>query len=691
MTDAPMLEAEKAKQPSVQARAIGDPMYDAPQVAGARGGLLWWAADYADAVPPWTYFPAMRDRALRVFARGREPILKGGLYNMRTRAENIAFQVEGPLRAKKYALEVMQKCAAGGGLKRLIGLTIRDYLTQDNGMFWELCYTGNPVRPVRPVDRLIAPYIMPLDSAQCWRTFDPEFPVVYVNPLNGEFRKLHATRVYMASSDEQPDELARGIGYCGVSRALEYSAFMRSVLQYKNEKISGQFDRALLLLSGASIENVVEASQAAKRSAVAKGATTYMGVPVLARTQQDSIKAQLIDFASLPDKFDTQADITMYVYTLALAFGVDAREFWPSTSSGATKADASIQHLKSQGKGIADLITAIENGLRFALPDTLEVGADYTDDEQDELRSRINNTRSATYSAMMASGLIDRDEARAHAVKEGLLEVELLTERTEEVVDADPVTEATPLQAENVTANVEAGETPAPPDETRVDLVTATRAFKVLDQHDLRAALFTQTLSVMLEAVSGHKDYDTARAQLTRNMVNAEFDADSPTDAAKLAFARQFRQQLLAAGELAYLAGMRDGGVIRPVIGAEDRRRLNGWLASQSDYIEKYTDNLFAAGEDYNRENHADMWANKSLYEAWYLGFEVGARGKKVKWIYNPLKEHCEDCLRYNGQVHTLEAWSARGIRPRSGALKCGGYHCGCNLEITDDPIGGNF
>ena len=42
------------------------------------------------------------------------------------------------------------------------------------------------------------------------------------------------------------------------------------------------------------------------------------------------IDAKLTSFASLPEGFDKEKTITLYVYTLSLDFGVDVREFWPS-------------------------------------------------------------------------------------------------------------------------------------------------------------------------------------------------------------------------------------------------------------------------------------------------------------------------------------------------------------------------
>lgn len=54
------------------------------------------------------------------------------------------------------------------------------------------------------------------------------------------------------------------------------------------------------------------------------------------------------------------------------------------------------------------------------------------------------------------------------------------------------------------------------------------------------------------------------------------------------------------------------------------------------------------------------------------------------QWIYDPAKEHCNDCIEMNGKVKTGAEWLQQrretGIFPKSDALECRGYYCGCRL-----------
>lgn len=62
-----------------------------------------------------------------------------------------------------------------------------------------------------------------------------------------------------------------------------------------------------------------------------------------------------------------------------------------------------------------------------------------------------------------------------------------------------------------------------------------------------------------------------------------------------------------------------------------------------------------------------------------------------VGWQYGPT-DHCEDCVRLNGQVHTRKAWRESGWHPRAFHLACHGYWCQCRWTFghtADEETGG--
>ena len=82
----------------------------------------------------------------------------------------------------------------------------------------------------------------------------------------------------------------------------------------------------------------------------------------------------------------------------------------------------------------------------------------------------------------------------------------------------------------------------------------------------------------------------------------------------------------------------------------------------------------------------AELWINK--YDAVKaLAQRIACRDQKLAWVYNPRKEHCEDCLNLHGRVYRASVWDRYGIAPQSPGLACGGWRCGCRFVVTDDPV----
>lgn len=62
-----------------------------------------------------------------------------------------------------------------------------------------------------------------------------------------------------------------------------------------------------------------------------------------------------------------------------------------------------------------------------------------------------------------------------------------------------------------------------------------------------------------------------------------------------------------------------------------------------------------------------------------------------LRWNFSFLKEHCGDCVRLNGQVHTASEWRNSGWYPRSFGLECHGVHCGCFFTEVAGPSQGGY
>lgn len=377
-------------------------------------------------VPGWSIFPARRDQYLRRFWK-TEPLIAGAIYAIESRIKSLPYEVSSIYSSrKKYFENLLENAQFGEGFSSLVGRTLVDLLTQDNGAFWELIGAG------RPEGRLVGPVkgVAHLDSSRCWRTFDPTYPVIYVDPVDGSYHRLHYTRVIRMSQMTQPHELARGIGFCAVSRVLGAVQTMKAIQTYKREKVTGSHS-GIGYGNGFRNNQFREAIQAAEYESQAEGFTMWKKIPFILNPDSNAeITLQVLSLASLPDGWDEEKDTTLYVYSLALGFGVDVREFWPATSSGATKADASLQHLKARGKGLAELIRTIEHAVKKVFPadGSVTMEFDYTDDEEDIAVAQLHRHEVDTYAELVNMKAITPEEARKMSISKGILDTRIVPE-----------------------------------------------------------------------------------------------------------------------------------------------------------------------------------------------------------------------------------------------------------------------
>lgn len=419
--------AEKAipdngSKQSIQARATKSPYGDIVPGFGFDTMLVSIAQAF-DEIPAWSIYPQVRDKFLRNFYRASDGALSSAIFTMQSKLGSLAYKINAPgPRSKKRFSDLLGYSEFGEGFASLLKFTATDLYTQDNGWFWELIGSGKADRPLKgPVLQ-----IAHLDSANCWRTFDPEFPVLYVNPYTGEYHKIHDSRIVMGSSFPQSEELARGTGFCAVSRALRWAQYARDLIVYKHEKSSGRFTRAIGWGGGYTPQQFDNALLQAAEKNDASGFTRFSQIPFLL-TMKDNPSLNLLDLASLPDGFDSLTEQNLWIYCLAFAFGVDAREFWPATASGATKADASIQNMKAQGKGFAEDVKSIEHKINWKIfPDGTSLEFDNKDDEQDQRVATLHQTYSMNVKLMQEAGDITAPEGRAILISQGVIDPEVI-------------------------------------------------------------------------------------------------------------------------------------------------------------------------------------------------------------------------------------------------------------------------
>lgn len=360
---------------------------------------MFWFGGHTDEVPVW--WSEHRELWLSEFwQKPGNDILQGAISSMVKKFKSMTWVLEGPERVANRYQPVIAESEFGKGWSTLLTKTLTDYFTHDKGAFWELIGRGDPLGPIEEPGVL---GIAHLDSSLCQLTGDPIYPVLFNNTKTGLSHKLHATRVVHLVDMESPNEHMNGVGWCATSRVIASSSVLLKLARYKNEKLSDLPPAGMLLLNNIMPAQWEDTNANYKRERRRLGQELWTNMLVLMGLDPaQPVTAEFLSFAALPDQFNELEATNIYVNIVALAFGIDVREFWPmSQGSLGTGKESEIQAQKAKGKGVGDIISTLERAINWkVLPPTVTFKFDFQDDEQDLTAANINDTKTKTIMSM---------------------------------------------------------------------------------------------------------------------------------------------------------------------------------------------------------------------------------------------------------------------------------------------------
>ena len=394
-----------------------------------QAGLFWLLASTGGIVSPW--WSKRRDMDLREFWRKCDHF-SGAVYSIAAKLASVPFRIEPRdpavkthwAQAEEYQMALEERSDFGHGWISLIGKSLQDLWTQDNGMFWEIIGAGDPAGPIKGP----AVGVAYLDASRCTRTGDPEYPVIFEDTDSKRYR-LHYTRVGHYTQLPSPSVEMNGVGTCWLSRCISIAQNFADILQYQQEKLGSRPLRGIIYGGGAKGNLISEAVEAANEAADNAGQARFSRFPVV-MNEYGEMTLDVLDLASLPDGFDYQTSITLGMYAIALAGGFPPRWLWPASVTGATKADAMYQHLAGAMSGAGQTLTAIRTilggsvrGKRHSmgkfLPSHLRMVFDFQDDMADQMSAEIRALRSERHERDVAVELITIRVAREQMLADG--------------------------------------------------------------------------------------------------------------------------------------------------------------------------------------------------------------------------------------------------------------------------------
>lgn len=379
---------------------------------------LSWADDARDLIPP--YWSKSRDVALRTF--WKQPgagHLSSAVYNAQAKLLGIPFKivprdpsvVSHVEQAENSEQRIRLVSEFGKGFKTTMSKWFEDYLSQDNGAFMEVLGNGDISQGIKG-----APLgVRHLDAARCTRTKDPIYPVIYQDE-DGEEYKFHFSRVIYSSQMPSADSKYNGVGYCAVSRAIDVAQTLIDMNIYKREKLGSRPHSRLYVGKGISANDIMSAFRMADTAMDQSGYKRFSRNVAIGSEDNRDIEIDAIDLTSM-DQFDEGKSVPLGMKAIALAFGMNVDELWPSGSGGEGSKKTGV---RARGK-LPDQVTSfLKDEFEFKLlPPHLKFVFDFQDDDEDQQAAVIRDIRARSRERNMYGGTTIAQTERRVMLRDG--------------------------------------------------------------------------------------------------------------------------------------------------------------------------------------------------------------------------------------------------------------------------------
>lgn len=683
---------------------------------GAWGGSFWAEYSRNPILAPWG--TRRREKELRnLYRHDDSTMIRGAFASIAKIISSTPWEITGPettsAEAAKYYRymakaaqlpaaadsarpdiaywqELFRNADFGRGWTSLCEKMVTDYLRQDGGAFIEVIAPGDPkAEPSGAISGLSV-----LDSLRCWPTGDPEYPVVYWN-RKAEYHLIHRSRVLQFQDMPDSDEMIPGYGMSALSRAVAIA--YREILM--NRYIAAQLDDkpppGMIGASGINDATMQRALQTYRRDQNGSDVSPEWGRLMWIYPTDPSIplKLEVVQFSKPPEKFDWKVYTELDVDLLALAIGVDRQDLWQLTGGNiGSKGQSETMAQKARGKTIGLLRSEMERKFNDLLPPEFEFKWKYKDTQEELERAQIAQTWAGVATSM--GSVMSPDEQRNLLANQSEEIKEVITDENGKILsvgDGDVQTAQQIADDAAAAHALELASTPKPmPDGSPASANGSGTGQPVPKRPRMAANMGGQSNgnSAQKAFQSTILDFENAFADLVKARIDGTINGQR--------FGILARAQLRSYGLQAFRDGLEDGGVQTVSDGGapiplelDEQATFNAWLVEQSAYVTAFGKTL-TKGDAPNADDKASLWANKSLKPIYLEGLASADKNGVYEWVVGDT-EHCEDCLRLNGQVHRYRNFISRGWIPQSDKLACKGFQCQCKLVKTSKPVNGAY
>ena len=687
-----------------------------------RSSFIMRFSQYDTIIP--AYWSVERDHFLRAFWT-EESTLSSAIYSIASRNAAFGWELSGKKEDVEYAQKLLQFADFGGGWQQLITKTTTDYLTTDNGAFWEIIrpakvkIDGVPYEVVtdtwrgseknmhyikdgvayelgdKAYDIYDSPLDLPigiahLDSGRVTRTGDKEIPYIYRDE-DGVEHRLRWWQVISFVDMPSPVAEMNGVGFSAVSRAFRYAHITQSMSIYKDEKLSGRFNRSIHITNAdPDVLNDQIAQVIADNDN--RGLIRY-SQPIVATTFDPTTipSVATIDLASIPDGFTEESTMDWYIAILALALGVDYSFLAPLPGKGlGTASQSETMARQARGKSSRLFMDMITSSINFKgiLPASVQFQFKERDTQQEAEEESSKQSRAKTRQLMIANGEISPQISRQLANDSG----DLPTKYLEAMGEEDMIPGIIAKDDENVSAMDEVMSEKSKNARKRILRANENEILQ-RKQQLLSKKSFVERLKNVTRKASAQKQIGIENEEIARAVEIYEQDYQALIEKAPTIERSEFEEllaSLIAMTMMAIFYAL--SGKTRSAFEENDFDYLEEQLTFNLDAVGNAADAVYGEGMP---DSMLELWLG-SMAAVGFVALLSNPEKQEDKMMWSlGQTEHCATCLALDGQVHTVSEWKDSGFRPRctSCGLLCKGFRCGCNLEEVPAgmPSSGSF
>jgi hypothetical protein len=290
---------------------------------------------------------------------------------------------------------------------------VRDYVTTDNGEFWEIVRASGA-----PGSRVLG--LMHLDTIRCTRTGDDQIPLVYLD-LKGRWHELRDHEVILLGDMPSASAELFGVGLCAASRCYSAIYKLDALATYFNEKITGGKANEIEFVNGVSEKTLTSALATAESDNVEHGFIVYKGKIIIPVYGENPVSGYRVPIKGVPDGFDHKVEVDLAILEYANAIGLDLQDVQPLSGQGlGTGKQSEVQMEKAKGKGLFARAKALSHNLNEkVLPDKVTFYLKDVDLVDEKNRAANALTRAQARQIQVTIGEMNGQESRSVAVEAG--------------------------------------------------------------------------------------------------------------------------------------------------------------------------------------------------------------------------------------------------------------------------------